>query len=100
MDIDVVSMEEYIMITMSDNKKYCCESNACLQSAFDKLLELHERTITYEQFDFSSMTQVQVKRFFDVECELWALRALIKDCPWCRPNDFKKENEKLLSGDT
>ena len=87
------------MITMSDKKQYCCESNANLQDAFDKLLELHEKTITYEQFDFSSMTQVQVKKFFDNECALWALRSLIKDCPWCRSRNFKKADEKLLSGE-
>ncbi|MFA5395425.1 MAG: hypothetical protein WC346_05325 [Methanogenium sp.] len=65
---------------MSDNKNYCCEGNAYLQNAFDILLELHEKTITYRTF-----SNENVEKFIDAECALWTLRDLIKRCPWCHP---------------
>ncbi len=75
------------MIKMSDDKEYCCEGNAYLQSAFDKLLFLHERTM----FDGEDL---ETPITYDNECELWTLRDLIKRCPWCHQELMQSTNKE------
>jgi hypothetical protein len=78
------------MIKMNDDKEYCCEGNAYLQSAFDKLILLHEKTVHIQ----GTLGNPDESKFFDNECELWTLRSLIKNCPWCKPNELKIEDKK------
>jgi hypothetical protein len=72
----------------------CCEGMLYLESTFDKMLYLHEKTVHIH----GSFGNSDESEFYDNEQELWTLRALIKNCPWCNNYELKKEN-KILSGE-
>lgn len=75
------------MITSGPNgEQFCCEGNMNLTNAFNVLLEIHQKKLSYVMWE-SQCTRHIMQKEFDVEAELWTIRALIKDCPWCKKKE-------------